>query len=221
MPVAINYDRVLEDRTLTRELVTDVPRPSYLKQLAGWVGLLVLTGQKQRYGRVAVNFDAPISVRAWLAGERADLLTVPREERLPVIQQLADLVMTRAGAVIPVTPVPFVAAALLSFHTSAVPLDALWDRMAELKDRLKDTNARMVRSELAVTEVWERAWRTFRARRWVHREGPNLVIMPGARPLLEYYANSIVHLLPVVPAWELSPAEGDDPSLPRLGRQPR
>ena len=227
VPVAINYDRVLEDRTLTRELVTDVPRPSYLKQLVGWVGFafwngfLVLTGQKQRYGRVAVNFDAPISVRAWLAAERPDLLTAPREERLPVIQRLADLVMTRAGAVIPVTPVPFVATALLSFHTSQIPMDSLWDRMAELKDRLKETNARMVRSELAVTEVWERAWRTFRARRWVYRDGANLIILPSARPLLEYYANSIAHLLPTAPAWDLTPADGDDPSLPHLGRQPR
>jgi glycerol-3-phosphate O-acyltransferase len=227
VPVAINYDRVLEDRTLTRELVTNVPRPSYIKQLAGWVGFafwngfLVLTGQKQRYGRVAVNFDAPISVRAWLAGERPDLLATPRDERLPAIQRLADLVMARAGAVIPVTPVPFVATALLSFHSSAVPMDALWDRMAELKDHLKDTNAKMVRSELAVTEVWERAWRTFRARRWVYRDGGNLVILPSARPLLEYYANSIVHLLPAAAGWDLTPAEGEDVSLPRLGRQPR
>lgn len=227
VPVAINYDRVLEDRTLIRELVTDMPRPSYLKQLAGWVGFafwngfLVLTGQKQRYGRVAVNFDAPISVRAWLAGERPDLLATAREERLPAIQRLADLVMARSGAVIPVTPVPFVATALLSFHSSAVSMDALWDRMAELKDYLKDTNAKMVRSELAVTEVWERAWRTFRARRWVYRDAGNLVILPSARPLLEYYANSIAHLLPATAGWDLTPATGEDTSLPRLGRQPR
>lgn len=227
VPVAINYDRVLEDRTLTRELTAESARPSYVRQVAGWMGfalwngLLVLTGQKQRYGRVAVNFDAPISVRGWLAGEPGDLLDRPREERLPAIQRLADLVMARSGAVIPVTPVPFVAAALLSFHSSAVPFDALWDRMAELKDQLKDINAKMVRSELAVPEVWERAWRTFRARRWVLREGDNLVILPSARPLLEYYANSIAHLLPARSGWELTPAVGEDASLPRLGRQPR
>ena len=115
----------------------------------------------------------------------------------------------------------FASAALLSFHSCVIPEGALWTRLAELKDRLKDTNARIMRSELPVTEVWDRAWRTFRSRRWVIREGANLVVLPDARPLLEYYANSIVHLLPEEARWDLTPAAGFDETLPRLGRQPR
>ena len=227
VPAAINYDRVLEDRTLTRELVVGAPRRPYLMQLFGWVGfalwngLQFLRGQTHRYGRVAVNFDAPISVRQWLAAQPVPVLDLPRADRLPQIQRLAQMVLDRAGAVIPVTPVCFASAALLSFHSSLIPEGALWNRLAELKDRLKDTNARMIRAELPVTEVWDRAWRTFRSRRWVIREGTNLVVLPDARPLLEYYANSIVHLLPEVGRWDLTPAAGVDETLPRLGRQPR
>jgi glycerol-3-phosphate O-acyltransferase len=225
VPVALNYDRVLEDRTLTRELVVGAPRLSYLRQLLGWVGfagwnlLLLLTGRKQRYGWVAVNFDAPISVRGWLAAESPGLVDLPRAERLAEVSRLAAHVMARAGAVVPVTPVPLVAAALLSFDTSVVPLDALWDRLAELRDRLG--HAKIVRSELTVTEVWDRAWRTFRSRRWVVREGANLIVLPDARPLLHYYANSIEHLLPPEERWHLTPAAGTDPTLPHLDRQPR
>lgn len=227
VPAAINYDRVLEDRTLTRELVVGAPRRSYLMQLFGWVGFAIwngfqfLRGQQRRYGRVAVNFDAPISVRRWLAAQPVAVLDLPRAERLGYIQQLAQLVLDRVGAVIPVTPVCFASAALMSFHSSVIPEGALWNRLAELKDRLKDTNARMMRSELPVTEVWDRAWRTFRSRRWVIREGANLVVLPDARPLLEYYANSIIHLLPEEARWDLTPAAGFDETLPRLGRQPR
>ncbi|MBL8986469.1 MAG: 1-acyl-sn-glycerol-3-phosphate acyltransferase [Gemmatimonadetes bacterium] len=227
VPVAINYDRVLEDRTLTRELVVGAPRRSKLMQLFGWVGFAVWnwiqlwSGGRQRYGRVALQFAEPVSVRQWLAGEAPDVLDRPRLERLAVIQRLADLVMRRVGAVIPVTPVPFAAAALLSFPSSVVPMDALWDRLAELRDRLRDQNASIVRSELTVTGAWERAWRTFRSRRWVHQEGANLVILPNARPLLEYYANSIVHLLPDEARWHLTPAAGADESMPRLDRQAR
>ncbi len=227
VPAAINYDRVLEDRTLTRELVVGAPRRPYVAQLFGWIGFAIwngfqlLRGQQQRYGRVAVNFDAPISVRQWLAAQPVAVLDLPREERLPEIQRLAQLVLDRAGAVIPVTPVCFASAALLSFHSSLIPEGALWIRLAELKDRLKDTNARMIRSELTVTEVWDRAWRTFRSRRWVVREGPNFIVLPDARPLLEYYANSIAHLLPEEIRFDLTPAFGVDETLPRLGRQPR
>ncbi len=225
VPAAINYDRVLEDRTLTRELFVGAPRRSYPAQLLGWIGFAIwngmqlLRGQKQRYGRVAVNFDAPLSVRQWLAAQPVPVLELPRVERLPHVQRLAQEVFDRVGAVIPVTPVCFAAAALLSFNSSVIPEGALWTRLAELKDRLKDTNARMIRSELPVTEVWDRAWRTFRARRWVVRQGANLVILPDARPLLEYYANSIIHLLPAEAGWALSPAAGLDETLPRLGRQ--
>ncbi len=203
------------------------PRRTRIRQLAGWIGfafwnwIQLWSGGRQRYGRVALQFAKPVSVREWLATEPPGVLDRPRAERLEAIERLANLVMARIGAAIPVTPVPLAAAALLSFPSTVVPVDALWDRLAELRDRLHDQNARVVRAELAVTEVWDRAWRTFRARRWVHRDGPNLIVLPNARPLLEYYANSIVHLLPDQVRWALTPATDPDRSLPRLDRQAR
>ena len=225
VPVAINYDRVLEDRTLTRELIVGAPRPTALGQLwgwisfAGWNAIQLLTGHRHRYGRVAVNFATPVSVRDWLRGEPPGLLNLPRGERLPHIQRLADALLERVGAAIPVTPVPFAAATLLSFPSTVIPKTRLFERLVELRGRLRIFNAKLVRSELAVEEVWDRAWRTFRARRWVVDDGTNLVILPNARPLLQYYANSIAQLLPDEPGWELTPAAGADPTMPRLQRQ--
>ncbi|MGE0439511.1 MAG: 1-acyl-sn-glycerol-3-phosphate acyltransferase [Gemmatimonadales bacterium] len=225
VPVAINYDRVLEDRTLTRELDPTAPPRSRIRQLAGWVGFAIwngmqlLTGRGERYGQVAVAFGAPISVRDWLAAEAPDALEAERSERLPVILRLAEHVMARTGAAIPVTPVPFAALALLSFHDSVVPLDALWDRMAEWRGRLRAGEARLVPADLTVTEVWDRAWRSFRSRHWLHREADSVVILPGARPLLEYYANSVRHLVAGAEGWSLSPAADTDESLPRLRPQ--
>jgi len=53
-------------------------------------------------------------------------------------------------------------------------------------------------------------------RRFVVPEGERLVILPAARPLLEYYANSIRHLLPASLRVAWSPAAEADPTLPRL-----
>jgi glycerol-3-phosphate O-acyltransferase len=76
VPVAINFDRVLEDRALIRELVDERDRPRRLAQLwtvASYVGsnaVRLVTGRLKRYGRAAVNFGTPISLkRAW--GARA------------------------------------------------------------------------------------------------------------------------------------------------------
>lgn len=223
VPVAINYDRVLEDRTLTRELIVGAPRPSRLGQVWGWVsfalwnGLQLVTGRRQRYGRVAVNFGSPLSVRRWLAEAETPVVELPREERLPQIQRLADEVLERVGDIIPVTPVPLVSAALLSLPGHVVPKSRVLDRIGEIRDRLHGVNAKVVRSELGVDAIWDRAWRTFRARRLVVDQGDTVVILPEARPLLHYYANSVAHLIEPGVDWAMTPAAGDDPSDARLG----
>lgn len=222
VPVGINYDRVLEDRSLIRErIVGGRPEPR-VRQLAGVVSYLfwnmvrLLTGRLRRYGRAAVNFGTPISVRGWLATEPDDVLALPKHERLSRVQRLADLAMQRIGAVVPVTPVPLAAAALLSFGSSAVPRVRLLERMDELRDTLGELNAKIVRGELPVTEIWDRAWRMLDMRGLVVEGGETLVILPRHRPLLEYYANSIRHLLPPDTLPVYSPARESDPTLPRL-----
>jgi glycerol-3-phosphate O-acyltransferase len=222
VPVGINYDRVLEDRSLIRERIVGGRRLSRWAQLAGVASYLLrntarmLTGRLQRYGRVAVNFGTPISVRTWLGTQPPDILALPKDQRLPHVQRLADLAMERIGAVIPVTPVPLASVALLSFGASVVPRASLLERMDEIRDRLDQFNAKIVRRELPCEEVWERAWLMFDMRRLVVKQGDDLVILPAQRPLLEYYANSIRHLLPTEVTVAFTPAAEHDPTLPRL-----
>ena len=222
VPVGINYDRVLEDRTLIRERIVNARQAPRLAQ-AGTVLLYLLgnagrflTGRLKRYGRVAVTFGTPVSAREWVAGEAPGLLSLPKEERLPRVQAFADAMMARIGAVVPVTPVPLGAAALLSFGSSVVRHEALLERMDELRDRLAESNAKVVRDELPITEVWDRAERMFVLRHCVTRQGDTWIILPRQRPLLEYYANSIRHLVPSEQAAHFSPAHEHDTTLPRL-----
>jgi glycerol-3-phosphate O-acyltransferase len=177
----------------------------------------LLTGRLQRYGRVAVNFGTPLSLRTWLAGQPAGLLEWPKERRLPALDALAREMMTRIGAVIPVTPVPLAAAALLSFEQTAVPRTALLERMDQLRDRLQQVNARVVRGGARIGDIWDRAWRMLRLRRLVVAAGDTLVVLPRGRPLLEYYANSIAHLLPIrAERLPFHKQHEQDTDLPRL-----
>jgi len=223
VPVALNYDRVLEDRSLIRELIAAGDRPSRLSQLGTVVSYLVgntvrlLTGRLKRYGRVAVNFGTPQSLRDWLRRAPADVLNWPKEQRLPELERLAREMIDRIGAVIPVTPVPLAAAALLSFGQTVIPTNALLERMDQLRDRLLEVNGKVVRGGARIAEVWDRAWRMLRMRRLVHVDGESLVILPKGRPLLEYYANSIAHLVPIRgPRLPFHKAHETDPGLPKL-----
>ena len=223
VPVGLNYDRVLEDRALTRELLVGARPPSRAAQLSGVLRFLAgnlvgfVTGRRHRYGLAAVTLGRPVSVRRWLGPTREAILDRPWQARRPVVQALADELMGRIGAALPVTPVPLAAAALLSFHASLVPAAELLARIDELAERLASLNAAALGAGGAAA-IWEDVAPVFQRRGWTVQEGEGVVVLPQARPLLEYYANSIRHLLPEARRWELSPAAGDDPSLPRLAR---
>lgn len=225
VPVALNYDRVLEDRSLIRELIDEHDRPSRLAQFATVVSYLasntarLLTGRLKRYGRVAVNFGTPLSLRSWLrtGGAPEGVLDWPKERRLPELERLAREMLTRIGAILPVTPVPLAAATLLSFGQTVIQKSAVLERMDQLRDRLKDVNGKVVRGGARIADIWDRAWRMLRLRRLVIADGETLIVLPRARPLLEYYANSIAHLIPIRgPRLPFHKAHEVDADLPRL-----
>ena len=224
VPVAINFDRVLEDRALTRELVDERDRPGRFAQLVTVASYLssnalrLVSGRLKRYGRAAINFGTPVSLRHWLA-TRPGVLELPKERRLPELERLAAELMERIGAIIPVTPVPLAAAALLSFGQTVIPKAAVLDRMDQLRDRLRDVNAKVVRGGSRIADVWDRAWRMLRMRRLVVDDGDSLVVLPRGRPLLEFYANSIAHLLPIrSPRLPFHKTHDSDAELPALRR---
>ena len=224
VPVALNYDRVLEDRSLIRELLEAGARPPRWRQLVGvtrYLGLnlaRLLTGHLRRYGRAAVNFGTPLSVKAWVATQPG-VLRLPRAERLARLDALAREVMTRIESIMPVTPVPLVAAALLSFGKDLVRMDELLERLDAYRDHLMTANAKLVHAERGVVAILERARKTLDLRRLVVPDGESWVILPGQRPLLEFYANSIQHLLPARAVSGGHPALEEDTTLPSLRRR--
>lgn len=205
VPVGLNYDRVLEDRSLLRELrVAEGERaPSRWAQFrellnfaAGSFGRLG-SGRWKRYGRAAVVVGEPIPVAPWLASLAADgtpLFARERSERLAEVQRFCDALMQRIGAVIPVTAVPLVCAALQTFDREIVEERALLARIEELRDTLLAQGAEVVEPQREAAETFERAYRMLRMRRVLHREGEAYVILPRGRELISYYANGIAHL---------------------------
>jgi glycerol-3-phosphate O-acyltransferase len=202
VPVAINYDRVLEDRSLLRELerAGGGARPSRISQAAevgrylAWSMGRLVTRRWKRYGRAAVMVGEPRPLAPWLA-EHPDLFTLPRPERLARVQSLADAMMSRIGALIPVTPVPLASAAIQSFDADFIGHDALLARMAEMRDVLVELNATVLRADRSIEETFDRAYRMLRMRRILAPEGRGYSVLPRGRELLSYYANSIAHLL--------------------------
>lgn len=202
VPVAVNYDRVLEDRSLLLELARTEgrPRPSRLSQMADvtryvlWNVARMLSRRWQRYGRAAVLVGRPIALQPWFDRE-ADLFSLPRPERLARVQALSDEVMNRIGQLIPVTSVALACAAIQSLEADFIGRATLLRRMEEMRDVLVELNARVLRADRDIAETFDRAWRMLRMRRMLAASGDGFAVLPRSRPLVSYYANSIAHLL--------------------------
>jgi glycerol-3-phosphate O-acyltransferase len=202
VPVAVNYDRVLEDRSLLRELASTEGRrrPSRFTQLSevsryvGWnVGRVALRRWK-RYGRAAVTIGRPIPLEPWFA-YNPDLFELPKPERRARVQSLCDDVMSRIGELIPVTPVPLACAAIQSLDRDFFPRAVLLERMGDLRDVLLELNGRVIRHDRSIAATFERAWRMLGMRHVLAESGDGFAVMPRGRELISYYANSIAHLL--------------------------
>ena len=202
VPVAVNYDRVLEDRSLLRELEAagGGRRPSRRSQAyevgryVTWNVTRMLFRRWKRYGRAAVVVGTPVPLLSWYAAH-PDLFDMDRPARLAQVQQLCDEMLRRVGLLIPVTPVPLTCAAIQSFQSDFIVRADLLARIDEMRAVLGEINARVLSGDNGAEEILARAWRMLRMRRVMAEEGRGFLVLPRGRPLISYYANSVAHLL--------------------------
>ena len=206
VPVAVNYDRVLEDRSLLRELRASEggSRSGRFTQLwevlnyTGWNVWRLVARRWRQYGSAAVVIGEPVPLAPWfrsLEQQQRGLFTLSRDERLREVQLLTDDAMRRIGEIIPITPVPLVCAAIQTMDADFVTRAALIERMHEMRASLLHHGRFVLHAEEDAGETLDRAYELLRLRRVVSRERTGYVVLPRGRELISYYANSISHLL--------------------------
>jgi glycerol-3-phosphate O-acyltransferase len=186
VPVALNYDRVMEDRTLiaAQESGTRAFRFSlrpiwrYLRRQV-W---LRLRGRFRPYGYAAVSFGDPLSLAEFLGRPHAD----------PARDLGADL-MDRIAGVMPVTPVPLVAHLIASGARTEGELRA---RAAEQIAAAQARGLTLLIPEGDGEDTVAAGLRTLTERRMLQiGEDGSLKLGDEARRLVDFYAASVTHLL--------------------------
>ncbi|MEQ8701283.1 MAG: 1-acyl-sn-glycerol-3-phosphate acyltransferase [Bauldia litoralis] len=199
IPVGINYDRVVEDRSLVMSLDPEAKRRSGLYAVGvvvrflGRQAWLTLRGRWYRFGYAVVDFGQPTLLRDWLRRRDIDLAAIGREARIDHVKVLAADLMEEVSRVIPVLPVALVAEV---FRQAGGPLaeSEIRARALALMERLDRGGAltyipRRDR-DYAVTV----GLRILRLRHFIEEHEGRLTRTAENRPLLDYYANSIAHL---------------------------
>ncbi len=202
VPLGINYDRTLEDRTLLLGLDANAKKTGALR--AAWNTLafaahqahLMIRSEWHRFGYACVNFGTPVSMREFVRARGFDFRKLSKEERHARIAELGDHLMRSVGKLIPVLPVPLVA---LVFERSA------GKALAELEIK-SEAETLIARLEAAGAHVYvprrDRDYaiaaglRMMLSRHLVRERDGLYAADPAEAALLRYYANSIAHLLP-------------------------
>jgi glycerol-3-phosphate O-acyltransferase len=202
VPLGLNYDRTLEDRTLLLAAQADRVRPGRLQAAGTTLRFAVrqlslrLRSRWYRFGYACVNFGTPVSMRQWCAEHGLDFRTLAPDQRAAAIARLGQSLMDRVGALIPVLPVPLVATVLLEAAPAALSELELKTRIGALAQRLQQAGAHTY----VPRGDWDYAigagLRMLVLRRLVRSSDGLHVADPAQLPVLRYYANSIAHLLP-------------------------
>ena len=205
VPICISYDRVLEDETLMLEAFGSRPqrwqRRSLLyrqaRKVAGYLFSqvhLFLMERQRKFGHAAVRVGEPISVDRWLE-EHPDWLNKDRTARKDELQALAEQVMDGIGKTLAILPAPVLCSVL---HERRALPEA--EARSLFEARVADLRARGAKTWLPRRQVKDpfRLAKSMLLRRGVLTsvEGA-LVVKESARPLMEYYARSLMPWLQV------------------------
>jgi len=205
IPVGINYDRVIEDRTLLRKLDTAAPRGSLWRTLRITAAYLLrqaaftLIGRRYRYGYACVNFGRPVSMRAYVAGRTLDFRNLDDAARRAEVAAVGRLLMDQIGRIVPVLPVPLVTKVLLADPRRAWSELELKAEVQALMRRVEEAGAHVYVPRSDRDYAIAVGLRMLTLRHLVLEDDGLLRPNPAELTVLAYYANSILHLDTLAP----------------------
>jgi glycerol-3-phosphate O-acyltransferase len=198
IPVGINYDRTLEDRSFLAELDSSRRQPgSPLGNAARFLFKnlwLMVRSEWHRFGYACVNFGTPVSAREYLSDRGLDLRRLGKEERYAQVEAFGRQLMAAIAAVIPVVPVSLVATVFLRDAARAWSELELKGEVLRLLGELEAAGAHVYVPRQDQDYAIGVGLRMLTLRRLVAEEAGTFRVAPGETPMLAYYANSIAHL---------------------------
>jgi glycerol-3-phosphate O-acyltransferase len=200
VPLGINYDRVLEDRTLLRALDPEATRRGRLAALGTTFKFLLhnlwlaMRSEWHRFGYACVNFGSPVSMRAYCRERHVDFHKLAADERRHAMALLGNHLMDAVGKIVPVLPVPLIATVFLRQGDKAISELELKAEVGQLVERLKARGAHVYVPRKDFDYAVNVGLRMLRLRRLVGERDGLLFAQSEETAILRYYANSIAHL---------------------------
>lgn len=136
VPVAIDYEKVVEGASYRAELAGGEKKPEDLKALLSAPSVLA-----ENYGRIHLTFDEPVSVAQLMKERGIDRLTATDEQKKTLVRALGHRVMHGISRVSTVTPHALLASALLAHRRRGISVREITDRVMLLRQMATDLKA--------------------------------------------------------------------------------
>jgi glycerol-3-phosphate O-acyltransferase len=200
VPLGINYDRVLEDRTLLRSIDPEAARRGKLGALGTTLGFafnnlrLALRSRWYRFGYACVNFGAPVSMRAYCREHNLDFHRLSHEDRKREMSALGRHLMDAVGRIVPVLPVPLIATVFTRYGEKPISELELKVQVERLAEELRARGAHVYVPRRDFDYALNVGLRMLLLRHLIGERDGLYYARAEELPLLRYYANSIAHL---------------------------
>ena len=202
VPVALNYDRIIEDRNL---LASRDGQHRQRSSMGAAIGTLIILarylrrrwrGQFYRMGYAAASFGEPVSLNAWCREHRIDPRHLSRGRRMVHTRRFTRHLMDAIGHVMPVLPVPLVCRILLEAPDRAWTREEIQTRYTALVEALQQQAPSAFIPRRRAPYGVEAGLRMLRVRNLIVATEDGFHIQPGEHHILQFYANSLAHLAP-------------------------
>jgi glycerol-3-phosphate O-acyltransferase len=201
VPIGLNYDRVLEDRT--QLLWLNQERPQTGRAMTVWRTARffarnlrqMMRSEWHRFGYACMNIGEPISTRQYCRTHDLDFSRLGKEERRRHMATLGHQLMDAVRRVIPVLPVPLIATVFVQRPSGAFSELELKAETERLVEALERAGARIYIPRRDLDYAITVGLRMLRLRRLVDQRDGLFSARQEELPVLSYYANSIGHLL--------------------------
>jgi glycerol-3-phosphate O-acyltransferase len=202
VPLGINYDRVLEDRSLLLSIDSEAKKPGRMRALWNTLAFvlrnlrLALRSEWYRFGYACVNFGSPVSMREYCRSRALDFKEISGEERKRAVAALGAHLMQAVGRIVPVVPVALIATVFLRSEDKPLSALELKAGVEQAIGKLETAGAHVYIPRKDLDYAVTVGLRMLTLRRLVEEKDGLYLARASETPVLRYYANSIAHLLP-------------------------
>ena len=198
IPVGINYDRVIEDRSVLYSLDPEAAKRSLwfvVRTTAGFIFKsirLMIVSRWERFGYACVSFGPPVSVRDYCERHAIDFKRLSRPERFPVVAQLARMLMDRIRREVPVLPVPVLAAVFKAHAGEWLTAGEIEREAVELLEKIEHRGVKIYRpGRNRMPHYVAGALSLMRMRHFIAEEDGRYRMNTEVADVIDYYANSV------------------------------